>query len=805
MNSKVKHELRDGASVSDISAGLCYSVIKNCLYKVLKLKNVGELGHHLVVQGGTMRNDGVVRALELETGAQVKRYDKPELMGAFGCAIYAMSHATQTLTLNDIITKAEAKERTFHCKGCDNQCLIVDYKFENGKRYYSGNKCEKIYSNDERIKRNKLNSSTWKYKLLFERNCEVPQPAMRIGIPRILNMYEEYPFWHALFHNCGIEVCLSDSSTFKAYEENVRMVMSDNICFPAKLVHSHIQNLIERKVHRIFMPFVVHEQNHGHQNSYNCPIVTGYSEVIKSVQSEGTIIDAPTISFKDNKLLFKQCQELLTSYGIMPEVIEKAFKEALSAYDLFVKQLIDNNREILEQAESNGELVIMLGCRPYHVDPVIQHKVSDMLSDMGVHVITDDYVRDKNIDLSDVHYLAQWFTTNKIIKGAKWCATQGNNVQYVQLTSFGCGPDAFLNDEIRHLLLRHHKSHTILKLDDINNLGSMKLRVRSMIESLKLANEHDQIQKEVEAFETVPVYNQDYRDRKILAPFFTPFISPIIPALLKIAGYEAENLPMSDRESSEWGLKYANNEICYPATLIVGDVIKAFKSGAQDPAKCAIGITQTGGQCRASNYISLIKKGLIEAGYKDVPVISFTLGSGINNNQPAFHLNWFKLIPYVLRGILFTDCIAKFYHASIARENRVGASEELTNKYLSLAAIAIEKKNFTALNRLLAEAVADFNAICLEKQTHKVGIVGEIYLKFNPHAQQHVTEWLIAKNIEVMPPVMLDFFTQSFVNHKIKVENYVLESSFSDTLMGFAYKIIRQQVKKTEQIAKGFN
>lgn len=190
---------------------------------------------------------------------------------------------------------------------------------------------------------------------------------------------------------------------------------------------------------------------------------------------------------------------------------------------------------------------------------------------------------------------------------------RGRNIQFVEMTSFGCGPDAFLVDEVGELLMRHGKSLTLLKLDDINNVGSMKLRVRSLVESLKLANEDKKQEQQTREFATVPVYDETYRDRKVLIPFFTPFLSPLIPAVMRVAGYDVENLPLSNTESCEWGLKYANNEVCYPATLIVGDIIKAFKSGQYDPSRTAVAITQTGGQCRASNYISLIKKALVEA------------------------------------------------------------------------------------------------------------------------------------------------------------------------------------------------
>ncbi|MBT9873891.1 2-hydroxyglutaryl-CoA dehydratase [Bacteroides salyersiae] len=804
MNSKVKQELRDGATVNDIAAGLAYSVVKNCLYKVLKLKDISTLGKNIVVQGGTMRNDAIVRALEILTGAEVSRCDKPELMGAFGCALYAMQHQGVSIRLDEIIAKAQYTSRFLRCKGCDNQCLVTCYQFGNGKKYYSGNRCEKVFTNGENNGCKGENVYHQKNELLFNRNTEIIHPRMTIGIPRCLNMYEEYPFWHTLFTACDIQVCLSDVSNFLSYENSARMVMSDNICFPAKLVHSHINNLLQKKVDRIFMPFVVFEKKDKEQNSYNCPIVSGYSEVIKSVDSGCVPIDSPVITFKDRKLLFKQCRDFLIGLNVDINTIRTAFKKAEYEQAAFEKEIVSYNEKVLQDIGKNKTLTVMLAGRPYHSDPLIQHKISDMIAEMGVHVITDDLVRDKEVGIDDIHFVAQWAYTNRILKAAKWCATQGKEIQFIEMTSFGCGPDAFLVDEVREVLMRHNKSLTLLKLDDISNIGSMKLRVRSMIESLKLIDEHPAETPDIKDFVTVPIYDQTYRNRKILVPFFTPFMSPLIPSILKVAGYDVENLPLSNSESCEWGLKYANNEVCYPATLIVGDIIKAFKSKKYDPAKTAVAITQTGGQCRASNYISLIKKALIDAGYTDVPVISISFGGGIENNQPGFSVNWLKILPVAFYSILYSDCIAKFYYGSVVREKEKGISARLRDQYLELAAEAIGRRDTKQLLLLLQSAADEFNAACMDCDAPKIGVVGEIFLKFNPFAQKNLIDWLIEKGVEVVPPILSNFFMQSFVNRKVNVEAHVENRQLSDLVLNGGYRIARKQINKINAIAARF-
>lgn len=806
MNSKVKQVLREGATVDDIAAGLAYSVVKNCLYRVLKLKDVSELGRHIVVQGGTMRNDAVVRALELLTGAEVIRCDIPELMGAFGCALYARRYGKREVSLDDILSQADYSTHELHCRGCNNQCQVFCYRFANGKDYYSGNRCEKVFTNGAKEEPG-ANAYHFKNDLLFGRAArQVEHPVLTLGISRSLNMYENFPFWHTLFTACGIQVCLSDDSDFKAYERSARMVMSDNICFPAKLVHAHVQNLMDRGVDRIFLPFVIFERKGNEQNSYNCPVVTGYSEVIKSVQGTGIPIDSPAISFKDPKLLYRQCLNYLKGLGVGETVVKEAFARAMDEQEAFGHSLAEHDRHLLEESRRKGRRTVLLAGRPYHTDMLIQHKISDILAEMGIDVITDDIVRDQATQVEgDVHFLPQWSYPNRILKAAQWCAAQGSDVQFVEMTSFGCGPDAFLVDEVRDILIRSGKPFTLLKLDDINNVGSMKLRVRSLIESMKLSGERQvPPRKREEGGEAASVSYHDLRTKKILVPYFTPFISPLIPAFMRLAGYDVDNLPLSNMDSCEWGLKYANNEVCYPATLIVGDVVKAFKSGKYDPKQTIVAMTQTGGQCRASNYISLIKKALEEAGYPSVPVISLTFGSSLDSRQPSFRVNWVKMLPVALRTILYSDCISKFYYAAVVREKEAGQAARLRDRYLQEGEELILKYQTKDLLGRLSEAARQFNDICRELDCPKVGVVGEIFLKFNPFAQKNVIEWLTEQGIEVVPSVLADFFMQNFVNRKVRVESCIQQQFLPDFVYKLAYKMVGCQIEKFNKVGSEF-
>lgn len=803
MNSKVKQALREGATVADIAAGLSYSVVKNCLYKVLRLKNTAELGSQIVVQGGTMRNDSVVRAFEKLTGHDVFRSSHPELMGAVGCALYAQKQGGRSVSLAEMIDSAEFTMRQQACHGCENQCLVTTYRFAGGNRYYSGNRCERVFTNGGKAVERGVNAYEHKLKLLFNRDAE-PSSGVRIGIPRSLNMYEEYPFWHTLFTQCGLNVVLSDASTYVKYEASANQVMSDNICFPAKLVHSHIRNLTQKGVSRIFMPFVVYERNDGGQNSFNCPIVSGYSDVVKGTEHYGVPIDAPAITFKDKTLLLKQCVDYLKGLGVSGDKVKMAFNKAVSEQEKYQQTMADYCRNVLAEARNAGRLVILLAGRPYHADPLIQHKLADMVASMGADVITEDIVRGVDVGMNDVNFVPQWAYANRILKAAEWAAGQDEGVQMMQMTSFGCGPDAFLTDETRTLLKRHGKALTLLKIDDVSNIGSLKLRVRSVIESMKLAVSGKRSGDEVATFDRTPVFERSDRRRKIIAPFFTPFISPLIPSLVRLTGYEVENLPVSDAQSGEWGLRYANNEVCYPATLIVGDIVKAFKSGRYQPDDTAVIITQTGGQCRASNYISLIKKALTESGYGSVPVLSLAAGSGIQNEQPGFKINWLKILPIVVTALIYSDSLAKMYYATAVREREEGVASRLLNKYLEAAQTAINHNSSKELWTLLDAAAHEFNAAATDKDVAKVGIVGEIFLKFNPFAQKDITAWLTEQGIEVVPPLLLDFFLQSFVNTEVNQMARLERKSVPKFVMRWLYNKVWKQIDKANAVCKSF-
>lgn len=857
MNSKVKQKLREGATVADIAAGLSYSVVKNCLFKVLRLTDTTVLGDHIVVQGGTMKNDSVVRAFELLTGKSVLRSNTPELMGAVGCALYAIAHASDTTQwLDELLDTCTYTTRQSQCHGCENQCLIQRYTFANGARYVSGNRCERIYTNGATAVEKGRNAYEEKRECLFGElgmrseelggNCQLsklriseskgclqalPSGAtsteltvncqLKIGLPRCLNIFEEYPFWHALFTACGIEVVLSSPSDYGRYERVARQIMSDNICFPAKLAHAHVQELVDRCVDRVFMPFVVYERSQGEQNSYNCPVVTGYSQVIKSVQTTDVPIDAPVFSFKDEKTLYRQCRRYLLELGVDENCIRSAFAEAIKAQEDYEHEVVEINRRIYAEALELGRPVILLAGRPYHTDPLIQHQLSDVAASLGAYVITEDIARELDVPMGETHILAQWSFPNRIVRAAKWAVEQPVDILFMQITSFGCGPDAFFLDEIATFLARHGKALTLIKVDDVNNVGSLKLRIRSALQSRERVAPSTPPEGELNAamsesplfgrglgeaspFTTTRRFTKDERHRKVLAPFFTPFISPLLPKLFGLAGYDVDILPVSDKVSDEWGLKYANNEVCYPATLVIGDIVKAFKEHRYDPKNTAVAMSQTGGQCRASNYVPMIKSALVQMGLEEVPVISFAMTDSIQNDQPGFTIPWAKVIRVAIAAVLCSDAIAKMYYAAVVRETRRGEAARLRDHYIALLGKAVEHNNPDRLYATLGEAARDFDSICADKHCPKVGVVGEILLKFHPYAQRGVTDWLVERGIEVLPPLMTEFFLETFVNKEARREALIDTSTISPIIYKWAYSYLRRQMRRADKLCASF-
>lgn len=751
MNSKVKQALREAAEVSDISAGLAYSVIKNAIHKVLKITDTSILGDHIVVQGGTFRNPAIHKAMERLLGKRVICPDIAELMGAYGAALTARdtySNAGQTesyfVGLENLETVGDYKKQYIRCQGCENKCTVTKLIFQNRNIFYTGNRCERVFTNSGKKVRKGTNLLAIKYQLLFERETDpVSTPVLTLGVPRVLNQYENFPFWNTLLVESGFKVQLSDASSNALYEKGAGTVMSENICFPAKMAHGHIYNLIEAGVDRIFYPMVFYEKREftDSANCYNCPIVSGYPDVVRSaIDPDGKFgipLDTPAITLNDRGLLEKACHQYLAGLGISARTFKRAFARAVEAQQEYKEKVRAICADILDGARADGRQVVLLMGRPYHLDPLINHKVPEILADFGVDIITEDAIPvEPNQTLDNKHVLTQWEYLNRYYHAARWVGRQ-DNVELVQLNSFACGPDAYSLDEVKSILGAYGKSHTVIRIDEIESTGSAKLRLRSMIESVK---ENKLGERTYVARKTVKLYEETDRQKMVLTPHFSHFCAPTVAGPLLDMGYRIETLPPPDRESVEIGLKYTNNEICYPGIIVIGDLIKALQSGKYDLSDVAVGSWQTGGSCRASSILSLLKRALIAAGFENIPIVALTTDKSLHA-QPGFDLDLKRYVYKAVMGAVYSDAIRAMYHTTAIRELHRDEALALADKHLAPLENGTLPLNRASILETLREVVADFNGLATRnRDCPKVGIVGEIYVKYNSFVNNRVAQ-----------------------------------------------------------------
>ena len=646
MNSKVKQAQKEGASVADISAGLAYSVIKNALFKVIKVSDASELGKNIVVQGGTSYNDAVLRSFEKIANCQAIRPDIAGIMGAFGAALIAREHYEDgyVTTMLDYqkICDLQFETSMAKCKGCTNNCRLTINKFSGGRQFISGNRCERGIGGQKNA-HNVPNLYEYKLHRLFSYESLDADKAPRgvVGIPRVLNMYEDYPFWFTFFTELGYRVVLSPSSNRKIYELGIESIPSESECYPAKLAHGHVTWLIRQGIKFIFYPALFYERNEFEDanNHYNCPIVTSYSENIKNNVEEiagGEItFRNPFMSFRDlgtvTDALTKEFTEIPAAE--IAAACEKGWKELANARHDMEKK----GEETLEYLRKTGKRGIVLAGRPYHVDPEINHGIPELITSYDMAVLTEDSIShlakpERPLIVSD-----QWMYHSRLYAAASYVKTV-ENLDLIQLNSFGCGLDAVTTDQVNDILSGSDKIYTCLKIDEVNNLGAARIRIRSLLSAIRVREKmgkHRNIHSS--AIEKVPFTEEMRKDYTIICPQMSPIHFEILQPAFNACGYNFVVLDNDNKHSVDVGLKYVNNDACYPSLLVVGQIMEALLSGKYDLNKTAIIMSQTGGGCRATNYIGFIRRALKKADMEQIPVISLNL-AGIESN-PGFHLN----------------------------------------------------------------------------------------------------------------------------------------------------------------------
>ncbi len=783
MNSNVKQAQKEGASVADISAGLAYSVIKNALFKVIKITNASDLGKHVVVQGGTFYNDAVLRSFELIAGCEAVRPDIAGIMGAFGAALiarerYDESKTSTMLSMDKILNLSYSTDMT-RCKGCTNHCVLTINRFGGGRQFITGNRCERGLGK-EKLKKEVPNLFDYKYHRVFDYEPLPADMAPRgtVGIPRVLNMYENYPFWAVFFRDLGFRTVLSPQSTRKIYELGIESIPSESECYPAKLVHGHVTWLIKQGIDFIFYPCVPYERNESPDagNHYNCPMVTSYAENIKNNVEELADRDIrfmnPFMAFTNEEVLTKRLvEEFSQNFDIAPDEIRKA---AHAAWQELIQSRIDMQKkgeEVIDYLNRTGKRGIVLAGRPYHVDPEINHGIPELITSYGFAVLTEDAVSHLGKVERPLIVTDQWMYHSRLYAAATYVKSS-KNLDLIQLNSFGCGLDAVTTDQVSDILTKSGKIYTVLKIDEVNNLGAARIRIRSLISALRVREERKYASPVVSnAYRRVTFTKAMKKDYTLLCPQMSPIHFDLLEPAIRSFGYKIEVLQNDNRSAIDTGLKYVNNDACYPSLIVIGQIMDALLSGKYDLNKTAVFMSQTGGGCRASNYVGFIRRALEKAGMPQVPVISVN-ANGMETN-PGFSIT-LPLLTKALQAIVYGDLFMRVLYATRPYEAEPGAANRLHEKWKERCIKTLSRRSPSMLefNRNIKGIIEDFDNLPRRNVVKpKVGIVGEILVKFSPLANNHVVDLLEAEGAEAVMPDLMDFLLYCFYNSNFKADN----------------------------------
>ena len=777
MNSKVKQAQKEGAEVSDISAGLAYSVIKNALYKVIKIADPGDLGKHIVVQGGTFYNDAVLRSFEKITGVEAVRPDIAGIMGAFGAALIARERydgmSESTMLSIDKINELKFETAMTRCHGCTNSCHLTINKFSGGRQFITGNRCERGLGKAK--SKDKLpNLFDYKFHRLFDYEPLSDEEATRgtVGIPRVLNMYENYPFWYTFFTKLGYKVVLSPQSSRKIYELGIESIPSESECYPAKLAHGHISWLIKNNVKFIFYPCVPyeHKEIENTNNHYNCPIVTSYAENIKNnveeIKTEHVDFRNPFLSFENREILEKRlCEEFsdISSSDVKAAVID-AWAELMQSREDVRKK----GEEVIQYLKDNNKRGIVLAGRPYHVDPEINHGIPELINSYGLAVLTEDSVSHLGKIDRPLIVMDQWMYHSRLYAAASYVKTV-DNLDLIQLNSFGCGLDAVTTDAVNDILTKAGKIYTVLKIDEVNNLGAARIRVRSLIAALKVRENKNYHRKiESAAFDRIDFTPEMRKNYTILCPQMSPIHFDLLGPALSSCGYNFEVLENDNKSAVNVGLKYVNNDACYPSLMVVGQIMDAVLSGKYDLSRTAIIITQTGGGCRASNYIGFIRRALTKAGLEYIPVISLS-AQGIETNS-GFKYD-LPMLKKAMQAVVYGDVFMNVVYRTRPYEKVPGSVNALHEKWKKICIEQLTKKKVSMkeYKNNIRQIVKEFDEIeLLDINKPRVGIVGEILVKFLPAANNYLVDLLESEGAEAVVPDLMGFLLYCAENANFK-------------------------------------
>lgn len=784
MNSKVKQAQKEGATIGDISAGLSYSVIKNALYKVIKLRNPDEAGEKIVVQGGTFLNNAVLRSIELILGKEVVRPDISGIMGAFGSALIAMNSYTgekSTILGPSELESFEVTNRHTRCQGCENRCMLTINTFGDGSRFITGNRCEKG-EGKVNTEGNVPDMYEYKLKRLFGYVPLSEEEAVHgtIGIPRVLNMYENYPFWFTFFTELGYRVIVSPLSSKELYEKGMETISSDTACYPAKLVHGHVKWLCKEGIKTIFYPSINYERKEDktQPNHYNCPIVATYPEVIGNNMDDvfeeyGVRFIHPFLPYDDDKRLKRELSRVFEH--IPAKDIDKALEMARSEDKRYHEDVREKGREILEYIEKTGKKGIVIAGRPYHVDPEINHGLNKLVTSYGMPLLTEDSVAYLADFKRPVRVLDQWVYHSRMYKAATYAGTR-NDIELIQLNSFGCGLDAVTTDQVEEICRKNNKLYTVLKIDEGSSLGAARIRIRSLIAAMDERKKNGiKAEADNKPYKREIFTKEMRKNYTLLIPQMSPIHFRHLSTAINEMGYNAVELPPVTVDAVDEGLRYINNDACYPTIVSLGQIISALKSGKFDLDNTAIFMSQTGGQCRASNYVSLLRKALKDLDMEKIPVISVNM-AGLESN-PGFSLS-LKLAKVCMMSLIYGDMFMRVLYATRPYEKEKGSANALYEKWAAIADENVKTGDMKQFKQNLKGICLDFDELpLLDIKKPKVGVVGEILVKYHPTANNDIVGVIESEGGQAVVLDLMDFFLYGMYSKKFNFEH--LSGSFS--------------------------
>ena len=819
MNSRVKQAQKEGSEISDISAGIAISVIKNALYKVIRLRNAEELGEKIVVQGGTFHNDAVLRALEIITNKEVVRPDIAGIMGAFGAALiaqerYEPGYYSNLMQEKDLIDfKAETAVK--RCGLCGNNCLISIKHFSSGNDYISGNRCERGAGKDV-VKSEIPNLYEYKYKRLFHYKPLTKDKASRgsIGIPRVLNIYEDYPFWFTFFSELGYRVIISSRSSKEIYELGMDTIPSDSACYPAKLVHGHIADLVNKGIKKIFYPCIPYApaENPEADNHYNCPIVTSYPETINANMDclrESTVtFYHPFLPIDMPSRMVNRLVDELQPEGIPKTEIASALAKAYAEQARYLEEVRIKGEETLEYIRENKISGILLAGRPYHIDPEINHGIPEMIASYGFAILSEDAIQHLGKVERPLRVVDQWVYHSRSYNAASYVAKL-NDLELIQLNSFGCGLDAVTTDQIKEILETYGKIYTVLKIDEISNLGAARIRLRSLIAAINERKKKNLVPKKRYDVQPKVVFTKEMKkSHTILAPQMSPIHFQFFKPGFEEAGYTIEFLPSVDKLAIDEGLRYVNNDACYPAIIVTGQLMKALRSGKYDTNNTSVIITQTGGGCRATNYIAFIRKALKDANLEHVPVIALNTGNSSSlEKNPGFKFTM-PMFNKILWGLIYGDLLMRVLYRVRPYESFPGSANLLYDYWVDRCLESLQKGNRREHEENIRQIVKDFDNLEIYEDMikPKVGVVGEILVKFHPTANNNIVELLEAEGAEAVVPDLADFLLYGAFDNSIKYQK--LSGSFWGMVTGILsinkIESYRREMKRALNASKRF-